>query len=190
MYDEPSLRKKMREHRRHLSPELCENASQLLFKSFLRLVKLIPPFRHIAVYLAFDGEINLKYIVQWLWQQRKICYLPVLPCSGAKEMQFAVYNENSILQNNRFNIPEPEGQARISACELDLILLPLVAFDKTGHRLGMGGGFYDYTLREINSSPFLLGCAYESQCVSHLIVKSTDVNMNAVITEKDYYLSH
>ena len=71
-------------------------------------------------------------------------------------MVFVEYAENTAMAMNRFNIPEPVDQHKaIDAAALDVVITPLVAFDKTGNRLGMGGGFYDRTFSFINDNPNL-----------------------------------
>ena len=104
----------------------------------------------IACYLANDGEIDPEYIIRTAWQLRKHVYLPVLSPFQSK-LYFAPYRAGMKMQLNRFAIPEPvcKPSSWVTAWQLDLMLLPLVAFDQDGNRLGMGGGFYDLSLIHI-----------------------------------------
>jgi 5-formyltetrahydrofolate cyclo-ligase len=93
---------------------------------------------------------------------------------------------------NRFGIPEPAVARRDwrSARRLDVIVAPLVAFDRSGRRLGMGGGWYDRTLgfRRFHASfrrPWFIGLAYGFQEVARLEADAWDVPMDAVITERE-----
>jgi 5-formyltetrahydrofolate cyclo-ligase len=95
---------------------------------------------------------------------------------------------------NRFGIAEPDVNWRHAkpAWALDLILMPLVAFDIQGNRLGMGGGFYDRSLAYLNRrkvwrKPYLMGTAFELQKFTQLPHASWDIPMNGIMTEKQFY---
>lgn len=96
------------------------------------------------------------------------------------------------LRPNRFGIPEPAGTTVFRARQLDLLLMPLVGFDTAGHRLGMGGGFYDATLAYMRQrrhwrKPRLIGVAFECQRVTALPHDPWDMPLDAVLTEKRLY---
>ena len=106
-------------------------------------------------------------------------------------MQFARYLPGMPMRPNRFAIPEPAiARAQLlPAQSLDLILMPLVGFDRSGNRLGMGGGFYDRTLafrhhRDGYRGPLLLGLAYQFQCLDGLQARHWDVPLDGILTEK------
>ena len=149
--------------------------------------------QHIACYLANDGEIDPSPLIKHAWFSGKTVYLPVLsPLKN--QLYFAPYQINEILKLNRFNIPEPvcHPSKWKRASQLDLLFLPLVAFDAHGNRMGMGGGFYDRTLaylrhRQHWKKPMLVGLAHEIQKVPQLGVQSWDIPLNYVITEKQTY---
>ena len=107
---------------------------------------------------------------------------------------FAPYRPDSSLQLNRFNIPEPQVRPSEwrSASQLDLLLLPLVAFDAQGNRVGMGGGFYDRTLAYLQHrrhwrKPVLIGLAHEVQKTDGLTTQSWDIPLDTIITESSRY---
>jgi 5-formyltetrahydrofolate cyclo-ligase len=92
-------------------------------------------------------------------------------------------------RRNSYGILEPTSLTRVSAQDLQLILLPLVGFDAYGHRLGSGAGYYDRALgfrrlRRHWIGPKLVGIAYECQRVDELAVRPTDIPLDAVITER------
>jgi len=92
-------------------------------------------------------------------------------------------------RRNRYGILEPTDLTQISARDLQLILLPLVGFDAHGHRLGSGAGYYDRALsfrrlRRHWPGPKLVGLAYECQRVEVLAVRTTDIPLDAIITER------
>ena len=96
------------------------------------------------------------------------------------------------MKPNRYGIPEPMDTQPRSARQLDLLLIPLVGFDSAGHRLGMGGGYYDATLAFLRHrrhwrKPRLLGVAYECQKVEALPHDPWDMPLDAVLTERRLY---
>jgi 5-formyltetrahydrofolate cyclo-ligase len=179
------LRQSIRERRHQLTDGEREIAAKQLFTQ-LSQSSLINPCQHIAVYTSFDGEIDTKYMVDELWRLKKNVYLPVL-LPQTKKMQFAHYDRTSALVLNQFNILEPKVHDFVSWKDLDVVFLPLVAFDHAGNRLGMGAGYYDATLQNIVAKPKLIGLAYEFQRVEHLVAKASDVRLHGILTEAHYY---
>ena len=105
--------------------------------------------KNIALFLSVDGEINTRPLIAKLWQRKQRVYLPVLHPFSPGQLLFLRYDEQTELRTNRLRIPEPPLDIRhlVPLSELDVLMVPLVAFDADGQRLGMGGGFYDRTLQ-------------------------------------------
>ncbi len=138
---------------------------------------------HIAVYLPVGNELDLTPTIQWLWQQNKACYLPILHRYRQGHLWFAPYTQDSPLRGNRYGILEPcvEPHHFLAPWELDLVLLPVVAFDRVGNRLGMGGGYYDRSFVFCGDYPRRIGCAYDFQKVEQLAAQPWDVALHSVI---------
>lgn len=159
----------------------------------LRIAAASPVFRNsrrIAFYLPNDGEMDPGPLLRRAWSMGKLCYLPVLDALGANRLWFAPYHAGDALQMNRYGIPEPVHAARawVRASALDLILAPLVAFDRHGHRLGMGGGYYDRSLAFLHRRhhwrrPRLYGLAFEFQRVGHLQPAAWDVALDGCLSD-------
>lgn len=182
-----TLRQTLRRQRRQLSREIQAHCAQQVTE-LLQQQTIYQQSRHIACYWPFAGEIDTRGIIQHIWQNGKSCYLPVVDRAN-KTLNFAVYNAATQLQINRYGILEPTASAFIETASLDLILLPLVAFDDAGHRLGTGAGYYDRTLQALNTEyrpdkPCLIGLAYEWQRQEKLTPRSWDVSLNSVITDQ------
>lgn len=150
--------------------------------------------KRIALYFASNGEITTDELMVRVWQSGRQCYLPVLTYLMGERLWFAPVKRDSKFLINRFGIPEPVVASRylVDARQLDLILMPLVGFDKRGNRLGMGGGFYDRTLafkhhRQNWMRPRLIGLAHECQRVDNLEANPWDVPMHAVATDTQLY---
>lgn len=183
------VRRDLRARRKTLSISQQRQHAQAATQALLRSAWLQRPKR-IAVFLAQDGELGTKDLIQALWQRHHQVYLPVIqPKTG--HLKFAVYRADSRLVPNRFDINEPVIQHAtnlLKAPQLDLIIMPLVGFDKEGRRLGMGGGFYDKTLafklKQPHRKPRLIGWTHACQEVVGLISQPWDVPLDALVTEK------
>lgn len=184
------LRQEIRLARRSLPPHQHARLSRLMNRQVLR-TGAFRRAQRIALYFAVDGEIDVLEIMRAAWRQGKQVYLPVL-APNAEYMHFVRYLPHTRLRRNRFNILEPVRGRRLAPRHLDLVLLPLVAFDPQGHRLGMGGGYYDRTFaflrnRRYANRPVLIGVAYELQKRAALPWARWDVPLAAVATEARLY---
>ncbi len=190
MTDASTLRQQMRAARRRLSPREREAATAL----FTEHVARSRPFRHaraVAFYLPNDGEMDLRPLMQLAWRAGKQCFLPVVGMPWEHRLWFMPWEPGVPLSPNRFGIPEPPLQRHIRwyrAFTLDLALVPLVAFDPHGNRLGMGGGYYDRSFAYLRHRrrwrhPCLMGAAYGFQEVAGLPTRPWDVPLDAVATE-------
>jgi 5-formyltetrahydrofolate cyclo-ligase len=189
------LRRKLRVQRNDLSPEDQVLAGRNVAANMIG-VRLFLVSRRIACYLPYDGEIDPGEIMERIWGMRKTCYLPVLSRLSWDRLWFAKAEPGCELAPNRFGILEPVVPTRqlVRAEVLDLILLPLVGFDERGHRLGMGGGFYDRSLaflrhRRYWKKPHLIGLAHDFQKLNSLAVEPWDIPLTGVVTDQAVYLS-
>ncbi len=178
-----------RQQRKHLSPQQqWENAQALSrhIRAFLRFKSI----KNIAIYLPADGELSPLFLPQSLAHKSLTFFLPVLAQLAFQGLKFAPYHANSIVKPNRFNILEPVvAPAQLkSATALDIIFLPLVAYDLSGNRLGMGGGFYDRALqirlrRPQWKKPLLIGLAHTVQRAESIKSEYWDVPLDGIATE-------
>lgn len=190
-----SLRREMRQRRRALSFEQQQQAAEQLCKR-LSHQPLFLRSQRIAFYLPNDGEIDPMPLLHLAWQQGKQCYLPVLMPDGENSLCFIRYDKHTTLIQNRFGIAEPDTKnaEQILAQDLDLVLMPLVAFDASGNRMGMGGGFYDRTFafkqHRPGHHPYLLGLAHSCQQVDQLHSEHWDIPLHGIATEAEFILSN
>jgi 5-formyltetrahydrofolate cyclo-ligase len=139
--------------------------------------------RRVALYLAVRSELGTAPLLAALLRRGVHLYLPRLAPAG---MQFVRIHRHSPLRPNGHGIRQPLRGPRCSARRLDVILLPLVAFDRRGTRLGAGGGHYDRALarRPPYRRPLRVGYAYALQCCDELPREPWDVRLDAVITDR------
>lgn len=188
------LRTQLRAQRRALSAAAQKHAAAAL-AARVAATRLFRVSRRVAAYIANDGEIDPADVIERIWRMRKHAYLPVLSPLRHDRLWFARVEPGMEYTPNRFGIPEPvvKRSALIRAEELDLILLPLVAFDLAGNRIGMGGGFYDKSLaflrqRRYLRKPHIVGLAHEFQRVHKLTPDSWDVPLAGIVTDAASYL--
>ncbi len=158
--------------------------------AILRRSSLFLHCRRIALYLANDGELDPTPLARIARAAGKRLYLPVLRPLPRQALWFAEYPSSGKLRANRYGIMEPDIRHHpiTPPWGLDLILLPLVAFDDQGTRLGMGGGFYDRTLayrqhRRYWHKPRLIGLAHDCQRYHRLPSQPWDVPLDGILTE-------
>jgi 5-formyltetrahydrofolate cyclo-ligase len=189
----PALRRALRAARRRIG-RLPRRAAAAAIARQLALAPAFQRARRIAAYWPTDGEIDPLPALARAHAMGKTCYLPVLCPLRAGRLYFAPWRPGAPLMRNRFGIPEPASLRRVWLAPrmLDLVLLPLVGFDDTGSRLGMGGGYYDRSFAFVQSSgwrrPRLVGVAFELQHVSRLPRQPWDVPLDAVQTERRRYV--
>lgn len=172
------------DERRLVTKEQRQSASEQA-KQLLISHPLFISSQSIACYLAQDQEFDCASMIHAIWESNKRCYLPVLSLSQEKKLEFAEYRKDSILKMNRYQILEPASEEKYPASQLDLVLVPLVGFDKYGHRLGMGGGYYDRTFafkRKV-PRPFLLGVGFARQEVEKIPYDEWDVMLDGILTQ-------
>ncbi|WP_446470738.1 5-formyltetrahydrofolate cyclo-ligase [Xenorhabdus stockiae] len=179
-----SIRQDIRQLRKNLSPEQQLRFALQAAERVMEHPKILQA-KKIALYLSFDGELDTRPLIQQLWQQNKQVYLPVLHPFSRNHLLFLRYQPDIPLIRNQFRIEEPPLDIRqvLPVSELDIMFIPLVAFDRSGQRLGMGGGFYDRTLAKWQQQKFYpIGLAHNFQLVDSLPSASWDIPLPEIIT--------
>lgn len=138
-------------------------------------------FHTVAGYFPIKGEIDVLPLLEVLHDHGHTCALPVIPKEG-HVMHFRRWHPGMRLALDKFGIGEPP----ISAHEVvpDVMLVPLLAFDKSNHRIGYGGGYYDATIahfRQQNPVLHTIGCAYQWQKLAALPVTEHDTPLDKII---------
>ncbi|MEF1303132.1 5-formyltetrahydrofolate cyclo-ligase [Vibrio owensii] len=180
------FRKLIREKRNALCNDTQFQAGLDLVQQFSQLAE-IKTAQHIAIYLSADGELDTKPLIESLWQQGKSIYLPVIHPFSKGQLLFLHYVNDEQLVYNKYGILEPALDIRAlkPVRELDVICTPLVGLDSVGHRLGMGGGYYDRTLSRWFSTgegAKPIGIAHDCQHVDRLPVESWDIPLPKIVT--------
>lgn len=165
--------------RKQLSLKQQQKASHVICER----IRSLPDYhkaQRIALYRAVKGEVNLDEL--WIISNTQRFYFPVIQLD--KTLQFLPATPHTTFITNTFGILEPDVDMTLAIApqSLDILLLPLVAFDEYGTRIGMGGGFYDRTLAN-ERPPLLIGVGYEFQRQSFIEPAAWDISLTAVVTE-------
>ncbi|SMF22987.1 5-formyltetrahydrofolate cyclo-ligase [Alteromonadaceae bacterium Bs31] len=176
----------MRKRRRNLS----SSQQRIAALGASRELAKLPVFKlasNIALYFANDGELSPHLIAQLARMKKKRLFYPVLQ---RKTLLFRDFPRYAGLGLNRYGIAEPLPRYKaLAAQQLDIIIVPLVAFDRSGNRLGMGGGYYDRSLafkaRTPFNKPLLIGLAHSVQETPVLSVDNWDIGLDYLVTEKE-----
>lgn len=177
------LRQQIRKTRANLTALQQQQAEDSITQQALALIEERNA-QHIALYISFDGEISTEKLIKTLWAQGKQVYLPVLHPFKPNHLLFLRYLPDTPMCQNKFGIWEPKLNVQnvLPLDELDILFTPLVAFDKQGNRLGMGGGFYDRTLQNWQNSSFIpVGLAHQCQQVEQLPTEAWDVPLHQIL---------
>ncbi len=185
-----TLRQTLRQARAKLDTQFQQEAA-LQIKAQLTQLLAHHTLSRIGVFLAQEGEADPLFFIQYAASLHKSLFVPV-SCFEQNTLSFYPYQLGEPLVKNRYNIPEPITQDKtpVLAETLDVILVPLVAFDCKKNRMGRGAGFYDRTfapLKTLEKKPLLIGIAYEMQKVDHLETHEFDIKMDYIVTEQKIY---
>jgi len=190
------IRQEVRIKRRQLNAETQQVQANLLCQTLIAQIDLQHD-KHIAIYLANDGELNTTPFITWCWQNNVSVSLPVIHPFNKNNLLFLAYTKTSIMIKNKYGIFEPKLDVRniVPVPNIDIIFTPLVAFDNNGNRLGMGGGFYDRTLsswykeyqHNKNIKPMPIGLALDCQKVTTIPCESWDIPLPTIITPTSIY---
>lgn len=185
MQDLTSLRADLRKKRQSITGEQRKALSQAAGQHALEYIKEKQASR-VAVFYSLDEEIDSLFLIQQLWTIGIEVFLPAVK-NKRESLIWLPYNSASVLKSGAFSIPIPadSAQSEQRSESLDLVVLPLLGYTKTGVRLGFGGGYYDRTFqgKQAGKKPYLLGLAYTLQEVESLTPQPWDVPLDALANE-------
>ena len=185
-----TLRRQIRKQRRSLSSYQQAQAETHALNQ-LRRLNQYQTAQHIGIYLDAFGEIRTKKIIEMAFKHGKQVYLPVV-CNMSQKLVWVEISQhqyrNKRFANHILGMQEPRKSRGFHVNQLDLLILPLLACDAVGTRIGMGGGFYDKTLANSTHKPYRLGLAHEFQYIRHKLQRQTwDQPLDALLTPTKLY---
>jgi 5-formyltetrahydrofolate cyclo-ligase len=171
----------MLESRKALSAEDCMGKS-LIIQQRLISTEEYSHAEVLALYSSIKKEVDTRKVIEMSLSSGKMVLLPAV--SGGR-LLFRELKEISDLQKGKFGILEPPATSKAFALDLaDLIVLPGIAFDIKGHRVGYGKGYYDKSLHHLEGQGKLVAVCYDFQLVEEIAGEPHDVKVDMIITEK------
>jgi 5-formyltetrahydrofolate cyclo-ligase len=176
------LRRRLRALRQRLAAENPDAAGRAAAR--LPLERL-PEFQAFSGYHPTGAELDPRPLMLRLAENGATPALPVA-VSPDEPLHFRMWDPRQGLEPDAFGIPAPPLWA--DTVQPDIILAPVLAFDRRGHRLGQGAGHYDRTIANLRALKpvFVIGLAYSGQEVAELPAESHDERLDAILTETDY----
>jgi 5-formyltetrahydrofolate cyclo-ligase len=187
--DRDALRTRLREQRAGIPAAERIAAAQALVAQIERVPEYMTD-RRIGGYWAVDGELPLMALMGGLRAREQEYCLPVV--GAQRQLRFASWRPGDAIATNRYGIPEPSCAPTdlLAPADLDVVLVPLLGFDRRGYRLGFGGGYYDRSFAFLRGrtdvgKPVLVGVGYAFQEVAALDHQPWDVHLDYVATERE-----
>jgi 5-formyltetrahydrofolate cyclo-ligase len=186
--DKASLRRHFRDRRRVIDAQQRAVFDQCI-RQHLAQAMATRPLREVSAFMAFDGEPDLAPLLQQWHAAGTRLVLPVVPADRERGLSLLRWEPGAGMSSNHLGIREPQTGAQRQLADLDLLLMPLVAYDEQGNRLGMGAGYYDRLLASSTSSecPLRVGVAYACQRAEQLPRDAWDIPLHAVVTEDGWF---
>lgn len=180
-----SLRKQLRKQRRSLNLWTQRQAEQQVLQRLIRH-SYFKRSQHIGVYLHAFGEIHTQKLIHYCFSHQKHVYLPMI-CNMNQQLVWVEISRHQYISKRFSHHPlgmkEPMASRGKHVSHLDLLIMPLLACDKYGTRIGMGGGFYDKTLATAPTKPYRLGLAHDFQLINETLKReSWDQPLDALLT--------
>ncbi len=172
--------------RSSLSPDAVIEKSNLIRKALFNL----PQFKSsqlIMFYVARDEEVRTEEMIKESLRMEKRVAVPITKVKERNLVPSLLTDYDLELSPGTYQILEPKEEyvRPISPQEIDLIIVPAVAFDRRGSRLGFGGGFYDNFLKQVPPKTVRIGLAFQLQMVEELPSQEKDERVDIIITEEE-----
>ncbi len=184
--DKDMIRKKMlRERRDMTSEEVKSLSSEIIAK--LKKIPIYQNSKTIMVYLSFGNEVDSSELIKDCFKDGKRVVVPYCIKKDMSIMPTEIKDSNIDTTQAKVGYIQPKKESLIPVdiAEIDLIVLPGIAFDRKGYRVGFGAGYYDRFLGKLNFAIPTIGLAYDFQMVESFIrMKDYDIPVDYVMTEE------
>jgi len=154
------------------------NKNRLIGSKLFRS-KIFRKAKTVMFYIAFDGEVDTQEMINKAQKLGKRVVVPV--CRKDRTMRPCILHEGAKLKKGLYGIGEPTDKEYVSLDTIDLVIVPAVAFDKKGNRLGRGKGYYDRFLKELPQGKISIGLAFDFQILPRIPVTAMDMPVQKTI---------
>lgn len=185
MLDKSQLRSKYKTLRDSLSEDEVEEMSLQIANEALKLPIWDKTYYHLFLTISQKKEVNTEYLLHILQGKDKSVVVSKTDFKSG-EMNHILLQENTTLKVSNYGIPEPVSGIAVRPDQLDVVFVPLLAFDLKGHRVGYGKGFYDRFLLNCNPNTIFVGLSfYEAE--EKILTEVTDIPLHFCITPVKIY---
>lgn len=174
------IRRKVRAGKSLLSPDEKSRAARSVFSRLEELAAFMLSDR-ILMYHSLPDELSTREFID-KWCERKSFYLPRVNGVGLDILPY----DRSALRLGAFQIEEPQGDETVSIDDIEMVIVPAVAYDRRGNRVGRGKGYYDRLMKD--SKALKVGVSYDFQFFDEIESEEHDVPVDIVITESQTYI--
>lgn len=181
-----TLRSKYKELRSNLSSETIEDKSIDIANKLLELPIWDFSFYHLFLTISDKKEIDTEPILHILQGKDKNVILSKSNFNTHKLTNYLL-TDTSVIRNNEWGIPEPIDGIEIPSEKIEVVFVPLLAFDESGHRVGYGKGFYDKFLGECNKDVIKIGLSLFEAEEQIPEILETDIPLNYCVTPNKIY---
>lgn len=180
------IRKKYKAEREKLTFEEIEEKSLAIANQLLRLDIWEKIYFHVFLPIEEQKEVNTEYILQILAGKDK----EVIVSKSNFEtitMTHILLTDNTRIKKNTYNIPEPVNGIEVPSSKIDVVFIPLLAYDEEGNRVGYGKGFYDNFLKECKPETIKIGLSFfnPEKLIEDIYIN--DIKLDFCVTDKNAY---
>ncbi|WP_445956914.1 5-formyltetrahydrofolate cyclo-ligase [Yeosuana sp.] len=180
------LRVKYKALRKTLSINQVEDFSMAIANQLLKLPVWDYSFYHIFLSIEEQKEVNTDYILNILSGKDKHIVISKSDFRTGK-MKHYLLTDNTVIKKNNYHIPEPVDGIEISSEKINVVFIPLLAFDKKGNRVGYGKGFYDTFLADCTPKTLKIGLSFFDAEAEISDVFESDVTLDYCVTQNEIY---
>ena len=187
MITKEEIRNFIREERAKLRKEWVKENSRCVQERLAALSEF-KKAKRVCCYNALPGEVETDFIVAMCWTDGKDVCVPAFR-KGMNQYGLAELRKGMKMEPGHFGVAEPVDLEWVFGESVDIFVVPGLAFDSSGGRVGHGGGYYDMILRGMEKKVFKAGLAFDYQILERIPMLAGDVGMDVVITEKRVFSS-
>lgn len=180
------LRQKYKALRNQISEDDLEEMSLAIANNVLTLDIWAKTYFHIFLSIIEHKEVNTEYLLHLLSGKDKEIIISKSDFE-TREMTHYLLTENTKIKKNQYNIPEPIDGLEVPTSKIDVVFVPLLAFDKSGHRVGYGKGFYDKFLSDSSSETIKIGLSFFDAEEKIEDVRVDDIKLDYCVTPNTVY---
>jgi len=180
-----NIRKSMLKERKEMKIENVSTFSNKIIEKIMKLPEFIN-CKNIMLYLSFNNEVNTYAFAKWCLENDKKVIVPYCIKETREIIPYEINNLQNDISKSTFGIMEPKHAIlkKSNIEDIDLIIVPGVAFDKLCNRIGFGAGYYDRFLPKKSKDTSTIGIAYDYQVIDKIPTDDYDVPLDFIITEK------